>query len=567
MGWTDENPSNANLDRIRAVARARQAAADDVSGALTHLGNAVAEASEAHWKGNAREKFLALTAGARPDLERLSRGLGHHAEHLNQYADTLEELQHTEQLLRGRRDELDGERFAAGYVLGNFMVRAGNTQSTGAHEAKRSEYERRIEDAEAGLADVEIEWQELIAARRTADATLVLHLGDRAAGVARVDDLAIASSSAAGLLEELATMSPTDLAVLLELHPELADKLLQARPDDVAAWWASLAPAAKRAFINGMPAVIGNLGGVPYRMRDLANRVNLDRAISRLAGNPRKADEYEALRDVRKALALGTTASPAQLISLDVDALPTPLAAIAIGNLDTATNTTFQVSGMFSSTTDMTLRVDEALTLKEDEDAFARRLGMTGTTAVVAWIGYSSPDAATVLAADHAERGAELLAAELRAYDATVGAEKTLNVNAHSYGTTTAALALTKTGVEVDSFSMYGSAGLTDLDLNELNVPDGVVYVGQAVDDDLATIGRLLSGRQDPGEWLGVQRYDTNGGDVDPITESTFPDTKGHNEYLVPGSETIRNLALINLGRGELATEDKYIVPASAAGH
>ncbi|GAA1794602.1 alpha/beta hydrolase [Agromyces lapidis] len=593
MGWTDENPSAGDIGRIRAVARSRQASADDVDGALGRLDTAAATASSDGWTGEAREKFLTLVAAPRPDLRRLARGMAHHAEHLSGYADTLEELQHTEQRLRDRRDELEGERFAAGYRLGMLTSPVSARAASSVSDDARDRAQERIDEAEAGLVELEVEWQELIEARRRADSTLVSHLGDTVAGVGRIDDLAVSSSSATGLLDELETMSPTDLAVLLELHPELADKLLKAPPGEVAAWWAGLARGAQRALISGMPAVIGNLGGVPYRIRDVANRAELATAIAEAdaAGDVRRLESLEAIRK-----SLGERAGvPRQLIAFIDEG--DPLAAVSVGDLDAADDVTFSIPGMSTTAENMPTWARGAQNLYAEQRAVAG----DAPRAVVAWIGYDTPPVPFVGNLDlgvaqsgYARDGATRLVAELEGFTAT-RQDRSVNlyVVAHSYGTTTAAYALATTDLGVDAFVSLGSAGIDPaIALEDLHVDHA--YAGQARDviplveagkgDEWAGIGRDLSGRANPiSPGSGFIAFGVDGEPDDanqrPVTahDPLMPyDATDGAGYFDDRTESLRNVALVTTGReadiseyvkpGLTMTERGYLTPGRGYG-
>ncbi|UOQ90246.1 alpha/beta hydrolase [Agromyces endophyticus] len=572
MAWTEDHPSAGYPDQIRAVARARQDAADGIREAISRLDDARGIAEDDEWKGEAKSSFLTALDGPGPDLVVLADGFDHHAQLLRGYAGDLETLAETERALRERRDELHDDEAAATREL-RVLAPPGFTTGDESEDERiarrRARYRETIEDARSGLDAVEHDWDELVRERRRIDRELAARLTDALSlgGAWRIDAETIASSSASALLEKLSELSEGDLALLLELHPELAETLIEADPNAVAELWATLSPEARRTLVNGIPEIVGNLGGVPYAARDLANRLVLDRTITRLEATGLGSQELSDLRAIREALATASKNYPMQLVSLDADAEPKPLAAISVGDLDTATNATFQVSGMYSSTSDMVNAVTDAKTMKRTEDEWATYLGLGGSTAVVAWIGYSSPDAITVLGEGHARTGAKLLEQELRAYDATVGTGTTLNINAHSYGTPTVAIALSQPGISADSFAMYGSAGLTgDVSLGGLHVPDGQVWAGETIDDPWAPTGRILSGRQDPADWTGVNEFGTNGGETDPISGERLAESHGHGEYLIPSSESVRNLALINLGRGDLVTSDLTTLAPGAPG-
>src|ERR1700712_2326660 len=83
-------------------------------------------------------------------------------------------------------------------------------------------------------------------------------------------------------------------------------------PRTVAAWWSALAPAARSVLLADAPGVVGNLEGVPYSVRDVANRAVLaaDLAATRgtLAGSTGRgqsqflAERLRTLEQVEAAL-------------------------------------------------------------------------------------------------------------------------------------------------------------------------------------------------------------------------------------------------------------------------
>jgi len=74
----------------------------------------------------------------------------------------------------------------------------------------------------------------------------------------------------------LARSGTSRIARLLAAHPEWAELLRQRPPSPtvVRAWWQTLPPATVAALIDGAPALIGALGGVPPLDRVAANRVS-----------------------------------------------------------------------------------------------------------------------------------------------------------------------------------------------------------------------------------------------------------------------------------------------------
>ncbi|MBT1668330.1 alpha/beta hydrolase family protein [Curtobacterium flaccumfaciens pv. flaccumfaciens] len=376
----------------------------------------------------------------------------------------------------------------------------------------------------------------------------------------------------------------------------LADHLT---PAQVAARWASLGLTksdadALRAFPTSVLSELGNLEGIPYWARSTANVVVLnqrlgdveleiegllasvvstgDEGAARAAAQRIAAlkTELKSLRNINAAVREERFDGPRYLISLTDDR--PPLAAVSIGDLDTADSVTWAVPGMNTTTADMSSWTTAAQNIYEQQ---TRRRGAAGR-AVVAWIGYDAPNPADVLLMGKAERGGENLAASIRGLDAVrAGRMPETNIVGHSYGTTTAAVALSKRGVHVDRFVALGSAGLPDEVTSSDDLHAGRVYAAQAKD---APTGR--TGKGD--EWASFGRDHSVGHRVDPTSEAfdatvfgaDGTTTKGgeklnsvlHHDplnsdrrgYLDRGTETLHNVGLALSGR------DDELTPARA---
>lgn len=309
------------------------------------------------------------------------------------------------------------------------------------------------------------------------------------------------------LAEQLPAASIPDF---LASHQGLTAEALDRNPAVVADWWRSLPAFARHRMPEQMPDVIGNLAGVDYASRDRANRSQLTSQIADLAElatyhplGEVLTQELAALHAIEGALASATI--PRFLVELTAD--QPPLAAIAIGDLDSAGLVTFAVPGMGTLTTDMQLWTRAARNLYEAQSA----AGASGH-AVVAWIGYRTPPVGVEATRDaYADRGALLLERDilgLRAVRAH-GAEPIVNIVAHSYGATTAAKAL-RADLGVRSFVMLGPAGVDTSLRTTDDLRAEFVFSGESEDDTQARWGRV--DRLDPGDpGFGALRLDVGG--------------------------------------------------------
>ncbi len=328
--------------------------------------------------------------------------------------------------------------------------------------------------------------------------------------------------------EHLATMSAGEIQAFSNTYPDprLTPPPLPQSEDQLAdwptgedghSWWNGLDEDVQEALIAYLPAVVGNTEGVPVADRDTANRNALDIALS----DPSLSDERrQALQQISDSLAPadyanGASGAERYLLFLD-PSREEPLASVAIGNPDEVTHTTFMASGMGSGTHNMVEEVDKG------EELHYRR----EDHATVVWIGYDSPDmppSPEVLGMEHAQKGSYAFAYALDSHQETgraQGRDTVVNVIAHSYGSTMATEALTKTEHDVDRFIMYGSAGIdgnTASHASDLNVAtDGhgrpQVYVTLADDDPWADTGRFLGRRERPtDEDFGAYVFSSDG--------------------------------------------------------
>lgn len=253
---------------------------------------------------------------------------------------------------------------------------------------------------------------------------------------------------------DIAAMGRAAPAVQVLLAPGLT-------PTQVAAKWAALGLTtadadALRALPTSVLSELGNLEGIPYWARSTANVVVLNQRLgdveleieSLLASVASTGDEgaaraaaqriaalkteLKSLRNINATMAKKGAEGERYLISLTDD--QPPLAAVSIGDLDTADSVTWAVPGMNTTTADMSSWTMAAQSIYDEQGRAAVDGGFSGTHAVVSWIGYDTPTSAEVLFMGKAERGGGQLAESIRG----LGAVRTermpeTNVVAHSY--------------------------------------------------------------------------------------------------------------------------------------
>lgn len=360
-----------------------------------------------------------------------------------------------------------------------------------------------------------------------------------------------------------------DAVATVTASPALSEMLRPGlTPAEVAAAWAKVPQTDE--YIESLPLatqyLLANLDGIPAAKRDIASRAVLAAAVrdpervytlmgfgEQRVGRSDFEEQVNALQEAVDAADLSAETLPgpaasktAQLVGFGVHdgAL---VAAVSLGDLDTAKNVTVNVPGMNSDVAGMGERVVAAEGLLRQAHSDDR----SQTYAVVSWVGYHAPNPAEVGAPDRSESGAGQLASFVDGvFDSrSDGGPDIFTVAAHSYGSTTAVQGLQLTEHQVDSFVSYGSVGFprgTEID----DVHAANVYATAAKDDPLAPVGQWLgvATRADPLGFDGVQEFSseaaegTRGVTGHDMWHDSDSDDVG---YLSNDSTTLRTLAQI----------------------
>lgn len=160
---------------------------------------------------------------------------------------------------------------------------------------------------------------------------------------------------------------------------------------------------------------------------------------------------HEQFKGISDGLNVRKTDS--HLISFDANDPQHVFAAVSYGDLDTAKKSVWIIPGMGSSARDRGSYGGRAFQLKQD---------IRGSIATVAWLGYKSPNEANVGQIDPAVAGGKKLAHALNGYNSVKPTGAQTTILAHSYGSTTAWEALSKSPnrLGVTNFITIGSAGI-----------------------------------------------------------------------------------------------------------
>ena len=388
-----------------------------------------------------------------------------------------------------------------------------------------------------------------------------------------VDLALLPSLGGRALLDQLSLLPAGILSQYLEDHPKAVTRLL-ATPiaaSEISTWWGAMNPAARQKVLVAAPELIGNLDGVPFGTRDLANRAylsdmirTLEQQLSSGVGrgmNVEVTNHLHMLIQIDKALVAKPGDPVRTLVSLDT--VSPGRAAIVIGDLSSADYVSYLIPGMFFTIDGQVDDwADTATTLYHDQRTWLSRLGQASkTVATVAWIGYQTPHLLNVGSLALADQGAGYLSRAIEGLQTLRGTHQPyLSVMAHSYGSTAAMIALQRGDFEIDALAVVGSPGSSAQSASALAVRGGNVYVGEAGWDPVVNSAFYGS---DPGAAsYGAYRMSVAGG-IDAITSRALGASYGHNEYFQPGSESMRNLALIGIGEGGLVMGDSGSTIAS----
>jgi hypothetical protein len=388
----------------------------------------------------------------------------------------------------------------------------------------------------------------------------------------RVDASKLPGLRGVELLDQLGLLSRSQLNGFVSKHSATVTTLISSPPSAsaVAALWSSWPQATRSNLIATAPQLVGSLDGVDYAARDAANRSvlaqtesgirrQLDRAQTGRAAKDVLTQRLHMLEQVRLALQTGQSGNSRSLVRLDASGQGR--AVIVIGDASTADYVDYLIPGMFSDV------ATQIAVLANGSDAIATQqrswlttlnpgvpASQVPTVATMAWIGYQTPNIVNVASMQLAREGQKALAQSitgLRAERAAVpgGKQPYVAILAHSYGTTTAMLALQNDDISVDALAVVGSPGSPARTASQLNVANDNVWVGAGSTDPVPQTG--LFGSQPTSASYGAHRFGVDGA-TDPLTGASMSSVVGHDGYFVDGTESLRNMVLIGIGRGDL---------------
>ena len=336
-----------------------------------------------------------------------------------------------------------------------------------------------------------------------------------------------------------------------------------------AAWWRGLSGAEQELVLREHPEWVGSRDGVPGWARHRANLALLGRveraALARLEettpvltpwGRTAYRVAQEAVTDVRavRELLSAPDGVPRQLLLLDrVDGKV--VAAVAVGNVDTAEHVATFVGGLTTTVRGDLRRYDQTFNqMRGETKALA---AADEDVAVVTWLGYPAPQwgdtvepSRSVLRDSVARDSADELAAFVTGLDAARDTPVHSTVWAHSYGSTLAGNALLQTGA-VDDIVLHGSPGVPFERLDDVGLKRGGLNVIAAPDDFVTALGPALLGTS-PVSVTDARRLASLHVEGMP---NHLRSSRGHSDYLTSGTLGRHNMVAVAAGRPDLLIE------------
>ena len=367
-------------------------------------------------------------------------------------------------------------------------------------------------------------------------------------------------------------------------------------PEEVSVWWKLLSDSEREALINKDPEKYGNLDGIDMASRAKANELvllgpkdasghhipgggllgqaerdfaeaeeALNNATKTSAGSPKhlddlirkKNDAWNRVQDLR-ALRDQMGDPDVTLVALQPGKPGENVrAALAIGDVDNADHVATLVPGRTTNCRDSSA---DNVTYAQNLRRAAARQGNIDPSkvATIAWMNYhapqSGPDARTTTAT-LARAGADPLrnfATGIHSWRSERGMDVHQSIIPHSYGSTTAGIAMRSIGKDVvDDFAYTGSPGSGVQSLGTLGVDKEHVWVsgidhldwvrGMGPDEDFGRNPEQLEGIGHlSGDASGAKDYEA-GFKGDPFDN--------HSMYFVAPKDGQDNLVLNDLGQ------------------
>lgn len=357
-------------------------------------------------------------------------------------------------------------------------------------------------------------------------------------------------------------------------------------PEEVSVWWKLLSDSEREALINKDPEKYGNLDGIDMASRAKANELVLlgpkdasgqhvpgagllgqaERdlaeaeaavvgATSNLAALDLKRKQAQNRVDDLRALRDQMQVDGVTLVSLQPGKPgENVLAALAIGDVDNAEHVATMVPGMTTNCRDSAaLNLGYAYNLRE---AAVKAGADKNNVATIAWLGYDAPPALpdlSVASTAQAEAGADPLrkfATGIHSWRSERGMDVHQSIIPHSYGSTTAGIAMRSIGKDVvDDFAYTGSPGAGVASVGTLGVDKDHVWVSAVPHHDAVQgIGTDGDFGLDPKTLKGIGHLSGDASGAKGYSTYSLNPVANHSSYFVAPEPGKENHALNDLG-------------------
>jgi hypothetical protein len=541
------HPLTAWVDANKALEQAQQDTATQLSQGLRH----------SEWKGDAANGAFLASDGLG---KRLSMGSIEASAMINTLRAAMDELTSCQTALRDAIDRATAQRFTVGPggSLAWQEMPDGRPATTPEDQAARDRQMAAFQD----------EFQRIVQRATDADSRFAgdvdrLHPADLA-GPNAWQNVVGDASNAAGATNTRPDQIPKD-------------------PAEAAKWWAGLTEEQRELFTEAYPGAIGSTDGLPSKVRDEANRVELARQIEAMQGQtPSAADkdkhdsELARLLDIDKKLTDGQSRPPEQQLQLlKFGAEGEGRVILAVGNPDEAANVAVFVPGTSASSDNGDLK--RVYNMQSAADRLTP--GAPGDVATILWLDYDAPDAlVNAVSRDYAAAGAPNLDSFLNGFQAQNGDTPHVTVVGHSYGSSLIGdAARGGNGIAVDDIVALGSPGMHVDSADDLQIDPRHVWAEEAPNDPVPELGAaghggvrfgspvdfdMTWGSHGPGISMDVDSpiqfvtptSDNFGGNRMTATDNSptsgnFPDPSAHSSYWDLNADGTPGVSLDNQAR------------------
>jgi len=375
-------------------------------------------------------------------------------------------------------------------------------------------------------------------------------------------------------------------------------------PSEVSTWWAALTDEERQACIERDPLKYGNLDGIDMASRDKANRMALygydtggnasirlgstgllqqaqdkfdqaqaayddcvgahglfsDEAMALKAERDRAGRDLADLQKIDEQLRTkqASDGTPLSLLALDTSGEQVK-AAVAVGDVDHAQHVANFTPGMGTNVRDsLDNYVDVADRMRDNTVEQANI--EPSDVAVVAWLNYDAPTDVTktwdtdVASTEKARAGADRLAGFLtgvRSWRDEQGGSLHLTSVSHSYGSTTAGLAMRQMGEGVVDDHIYlASPGSAAYTVGALGVDPSHVWVSAVPEGDMVQgMGPDMTFGRNPEQLEGIQHLSGDATGAQGYDPQPSSPVANHSSYFAPPKPGEENEVLNDICR------------------